>query len=75
MILNSTSDLFRLKNDFENLWLLQKGSPESEIVAFNKICHKNKAPFKNHEICQKLWKIGPRVLGVTFRGLPTETKF
>ena len=48
------------------LGLLPKGPLEGKTVVFNKMFYRNRIPFKNHEICRKIWKIGSRdYLGVT----------
>ena len=48
--------MIQYKICFKDLGLPPKGPPESERVVFNKVCHKNKISYQNHEICRKFKK-------------------
>ena len=57
---------------FLELKVSPKGSSEGKTVIFNKMCHNNLIPLKNHVICHKIQKFGSRVLGFQplIRGYP-----
>ena len=48
------SNFFDLTDDFQDLGPPTKGPPDGKIVAFNKMCHKNKVSLNNRESCRKI---------------------